>query len=205
MYSKKWLNKSEGSTFIKRINIRALFSFGVGVGIFVVLNFIYNYIRYDTIWDVSDYYRPGILDEPIFQKGKFDITYIPRHLKVIFGGLPIFLSEPPYIKPHGWGLSIFITTPAFIYSIFANLKDKLTLACWAAIIPVALLTFSHGGTGWWAFGYRHAVDYYPFLLILTVKGMGDNIRWHHKFLISLSILVNLWGVIWFNKIGLLGN
>ncbi len=205
MYSKKWLNKSEGSTFIKRINIRALISFGVGVGIFVVLNFIYNYIRYDTIWDVSDYYRPGILDESIFQKGKFDITYIPRHLKVIFGGLPIFLSEPPYIKPHGWGLSIFITTPAFIYSIFANLKDKLTLACWAAIIPVALLTFSHGGTGWWAFGYRHAVDYYPFLLILTVKGMGDNIRWHHKFLISLSILVNLWGVIWFNKIGLLGN
>jgi len=202
MNSTKWLNKSEGLTFIKRINISALISFGVGVGIFVVLNFIYNYIRYETIWDVSDYYRPGLLDEPIFQKGKFDISYIPRHLKVIFKGVPTFLSEPPYIKPHGWGLSIFITTPAFIYSIFANLKDKLTIACWSAIIPVALLTFSHGGTGWWAFGYRHAVDYYPFLLILAVKGMGNNIRWHHKLLISLSVLVNLWGVIWFNKIGL---
>ncbi len=203
MYSRKWMNKAEGLTFIKRINFKVLFSFGTGVGIFIVLNFIYNYIRYDTILDVSDYYRPGILDEPIFQKGKFDISYIPRHLKVLFTGVPIFLSEPPYIKPHGWGLSIFITTPAFIYSLFANLKNRLTLACWSAIIPVALITFCHGGTGSWAFGYRHALDYYPFLLILTVKAMGEEIKWHHKALILLSILVNLWGVIWFNKIGLL--
>lgn len=203
MYSNHWIKKAEGIRLVKRIDIKVLFSFGMGFGIFILLNFIYNYIRYDTILDVSDYYRPGIFDEPIFQKGKFDVSYIPRHLKVIFGGLPDFLSEPPYIRPNGFGLSILITTPAFIYSLFANLRDKLTLACWSAIIPVALITFCHGGTGYWAFGYRHALDYYPFLLILTVKGMGDNIKWHHKFLIALSILANLWGVIWFNKIGLI--
>ncbi len=203
MNSNKWINQSEGLSFVRRINIRVLFSFGVGVGIFVLLNFIYNYIRYETILDVSDYYRPGILDEPIFQKGKFDISYISRHLKVLFTALPDFMSEPPFVRPHGFGLSILITTPAFIYAVFASLRDKLTLACWSAIIPVAFVTFCHGGTGYWAFGYRHALDYYPFLLILVVKAMGDNIKWHHKLLIILSIMVNLWGIIWFNKIGLI--
>ena len=105
------------------------------------------------------------------------------------------------------GMSILITTPAFIYSVFAGIKKKITLACWVGIIPIALILFLHGGVGWQQFGYRFALDFYPYLLILTALGISRDLKadsdleWHHKTLIIASVLVNLWGVIWINKLG----
>jgi len=92
-----------------------------------------------------------------------------------------------------------MTTPAFIFAIKSP-RDKITLACWSAIIPIALLIMSHGGTGFSQFGYRYAMDFYPFLLILTARGIGINLRWHHRLLIGISIVVNLLGVLWINKL-----
>jgi hypothetical protein len=48
------------------------------------------------------------------------------------------------------------------------------------------------------------MDFYPFLFLLTVKGIGDEIRWDHKVLIVAGILINLWGVLWINKFGWVG-
>ena len=100
------------------------------------------------------------------------------------------------------GLSFFITTPAFIFAFAAGVKSRLALACWLAILPTALLIFTKSGTGWTQFGYRYALDFYPFLLLLTFKGMPDRLRWYHKLLIVLGILVNLWGVLFLNKLEL---
>ena len=200
MFSDEWLSGSGDST-LKRLKFKPLLHLGFGVGIFIALNFLYNFLRFGTLLDGGYYLFPGILQEPWYQKGIFDITYIPRHLKVIFAGFPIFLSNPPYVMPSWWGMAIWITTPAFIYALLAGVRNRLAFACWSAIIPIALLDFSHGGTGWIQFGYRYAVDFYPFLLLLTVKGIGDRIRWHQMVLISLGVIVNLWGVLWINKFG----
>jgi len=97
------------------------------------------------------------------------------------------------------GLSVLVTTPAFIYSIFAGIRNRLAFACWSAIIPIALLIFTKAGTGWTQFGYRYAMDFYPFLILLTLRGIGSTLRWHHKLLICLGILTNTWGVLWINK------
>jgi hypothetical protein len=204
MFSDKWLKKSEETNILKRINLKPLFYLGLGVVIFVALNFLYNFLRFGTPLDISYYLKPGIFKEPIYQKGLFDITYISRHLKVIFAGLPIFLPKFPYVMPSWAGMSIWITTPAFVYALFASIRNRLVLACWSAIIPISLLDFMHGGTGWSQFGYRYAVDFYPFLFLLTLKDIGDNIRWHHKMLICIGVLVNLWGVLWINKFGWVG-
>jgi len=75
-------------------------------------------------------------------------------------------------------------------------RDKLVIACWSAIIPVAVLMFSFAATGWAHFGYRYALDFYPFLFLLTIRSMGGDPKWHHKLLILLSVAVNLWGVLW---------
>jgi len=37
--------------------------------------------------------------------------------------------------------------------------------------------------------------------VLTVKGMGERIKWHHKVLIIFTVLVNMKGVIGVNKFG----
>ncbi len=75
-------------------------------------------------------------------------------------------------------------------------KDKFVLACWAAIIPTALMLFTFAGVGFVQFGYRFQLDFMPFLFLLTAYAMGPDLRWHHKLMIVLSVLLNLWGVLW---------
>jgi hypothetical protein len=177
--------------------------FFIGIGIFVFLDFIYNYLRFGTIFDVGYYLQPGVMQESICKNGYFRLDYIPEHLSIFFLKGPIFVKQFPYIEPSWAGMAIWITTPTFIYALKSPI-DKLTLYCWLAIIPIAMVVMSHCGTGYSQFGYRYGFDFYPFLLILTTRGIGNNIRWHHKILIVTSILVNLLGVIWINKFGWVG-
>lgn len=203
-YSNIWINQSLSTSIIYRIKIKPVLYLCLGVMIFVLLNVTYNYLRFDTILDVSYYLMQNVFEEPWYQKGYFDITYIPRHLKVLFWGFPKIISEPPYVTPSWHGMAIWITTPAFIYAFFAGIRNRLAIGCWISIALIALLDFMHGTWGFTQFGYRYAVDFYPFLFLLTVKGIGANIKWHHKLLISLGIIVNLWGVLWIHKFGWVG-
>jgi hypothetical protein len=206
MLSDQWINRDPNAGLLKKINIRPLIMLGLGVGIFVILNFIYNYIRFDTIANVA--YTMQAMEEPWFYpKGLFHISYILKHLYVFFLKPPLFSWDAPYVIPSLEGMSILITTPAVIYAAFAGIRNKTALACWSAIIPVAMVSFTHGGYGWIQFGYRFAVDFYPFLLVLITMGMNSllkensDLRWHQKLLIILSILVNTWGILWINKFG----
>ena len=189
----RWYKPFNLKNILKTVNIRFLFFLGIGIGFFVALNALYNFTRFSTPFDISYYLIPGIFEEPMYDKGIFDITYIPRHLKVIILNLPKFINEFPYIIPHWDGLAIWITTPAFIYAFRAGIKNKLVAGCWISIILIALVNFSHGTWGFSQFGYRFAVDFYPFLFLLTLRGIGDEIKWHHKVLILIGIIVNLGG------------
>ena len=197
MLSHKWILDSKELPFLNRLNIKPLIKLCFGLGIFVIINFAYNYVRFGNPFDVA-YSMLNISQEPWY-KALFSLSYIPQHLSVLIFKTPSFVSDPPYLVPSMSGMSIFLTTPAFLYAFFSGIRNRVALACWLAIIPVAFLIFIKGGTGFTMFGYRYAMDFYPFLLILTAMGIGDRIRWHHKLLISLSILVNLWGVICINK------
>ena len=197
MLSHKWILDSKELPFLNRLNIKPLIKLCFGLGIFVIINFAYNYVRFGNPFDVA-YSMLNISQEPWY-KALFSLSYIPQHLSVLIFKTPSLVSDPPYLVPSLSGMSIFLTTPAFLYAFFAGIRNRVALACWLAIIPVAFLIFIKGGTGFTMFGYRYAMDFYPFLLILTAMGIGDRIRWHHKLLISLSILVNLWGVICINK------
>jgi hypothetical protein len=96
------------------------------------------------------------------------------------------------------GLAIWITTPAFLFALKAKTKDAVTWSSWAAIFAIAFVIFTRGVSGW-GWGYRYAVDFYPFLYVLAVRGMGDRFRWYHKLLIIFGIAINLWGVVAMNK------
>jgi hypothetical protein len=270
MFSEQWLPETGEKSLIRRINLKPLLQLAAGVGILVLLGSIHNYVRFDTplhasyyywhIWDDPTHTQPGAL----FENGLFDITYIPRHIPVIFEKLPYIQSAPPYIFPSWSGAAFWTTTPAFLYALFAGVKsryvriggalaivitltiftllpaigagptsqpslgwaqfsvpyhlnllpfffliayglfvgvrNKLVLACWLAIIPIALVHFTVGVTGWPQFGYRYVLDYAPFLFLLTWLGIGDKLRWHHMVLITVSIALNLAGVLWINKL-----
>lgn len=207
-----------GASYLSRVHTILVFPFFVfmnkknylkrGVGIiagiipFIIFNGFYNFARFGVVWDKGYTLIPGVLNEPWYQKGIFNLSYIPKHLKIIFLKMPIFSKNAPFIKPSWEGLSIFITTPAFCYSLLAPIGKKIIKLSWVAIISIAIVIFSHGSTGFTQFGYRFAVDFYPFLfliLIFSLKKTG--VTWHHWALLVFSIAVNLWGVIFINKFG----
>ena len=182
--------------------IKNITKFALGILPLVLINFSYNFIRFGTIFDKGYLLIPGVLDEIWYQKGLFNLSYIPAHLKVIFASFPIIKKEFPFIIPSWAGLSIWITTPAFLYSFFSDIKEKVVQISWFVIALISLVIFSHGTTGFAQFGYRFAVDFYPFLIFLTIKGVAKGkLQKHHWILLIISILVNFWGVIWINKFG----
>jgi hypothetical protein len=206
MLSKRWLrNEPATSSIMRRVQFRSLGAFAGGVGVFVAANLLYNYLRFGTPRDIA-YWIQARREPDLYPAGLFDLSYIPKHLYVFFLKTPVLTDHPPYVVPSMAGLSILITTPAFLYCIRAG-ANRLAIACWSAIVPIVLLDFIHGGTGWVQFGYRFGMDFYPFLLVLTALGMrsglgkaGELTRWQ-RLLIVISVLVNLWGVLWINKFG----
>lgn len=208
-----------GAAFLSRIEVSLLFpvflcfiwdrnwfknylKLALGFLPFALFNFSYNFMRFGVIWDKAYILIPGLLQEPWYQNGVLNISNIPNHLKIIFSSLPLVGNSPPYIKPSWAGLAIWITTPAFFYAFFANIKEKVVKFSWLSILLVSLFIFSHGTTGFTQFGYRFAVDFYPILLFLTIKGVArTGLKWHHWLLLFVSVLVNTWGVLWINKFG----
>lgn len=170
---------------------------------FLLFNFLYNYLRFGVIWDKAYQLIPGVSTEPWFQNGLINPINIGAHLKIILFNLPKISKTYPYIQPTWYGLAIWITTPAFVYALFSKFKEKAVKYSWFSILLISLLIFSHGSTGFTQFGYRFAVDFYPFLLFLTIKSViNTGLKWHHWLLLCLSLLTNLWGVVW-NKLGLI--
>ena len=65
----EWLKKSNNPSSL-RINFIPLLKLGLGVGIFVILNFAYNYLRFGTPFDIA--YSIQAKAEPwLYPKGLF--------------------------------------------------------------------------------------------------------------------------------------
>ncbi len=195
----KWVKRDQNKNPIKWIQFSPIARFASGIAIFILLNFIYNYARFGSIFDISY----TLMNEAQgLQHGLLNFKHIPKHLEIIFTGLPYFSDTFPYVKPHWWGIAIWFTTPAFIYALFGWKKTKIFISSWLATMAIAIILFSWAFTGYAHFGYRYAIDFYTFLFLLTAAGMGENPAWHAKILIGLSVLVNLWGVVWVYRIGI---
>jgi len=177
-----------------------LIFFLLTLGIFIGSDAIYNLARFGVPWNKGYLLIPGVATEPWYAFGVENPAYIGRNLAVVFLSLPKVVDKFPFLIPSWAGLAIWITTPAFIFSLFAKIKNKENIFTWLAVAAVALTVFMHGETGYAQFGYRFAVDFYPFLILLTIKGVSrTGLKWYHWLFLVISIFVNAWGVILINK------
>ncbi len=177
----------------KKINFRNLFFLGLGVLPAIVFNALYNFVRYGTFSDKSYVLLP-VFNEPWYKYGLVSVRYIPTHLKEIFTALPVIVNHPPFVIPSLFAMAIWIITPAYLFIIFAKFRSKLVLASLLSLIAVAVPSLMHGGNGFTQFGYRHTLDYFPFILLLVGSGFRDKVSWWMIVLIILSIIINFWGV-----------
>lgn len=186
--------------------ISSLIYFAIPLGLFIWFDLFYNFSRYGTIFNKGYFLIPGTASEPWFSKGIMHPSYIIEDIKVAFLAMPRFIPEFPYIRPSWGGMAIWLTTPAFIYAFWASFKKQIVRLFWLCIVIVFTIVGLHGGTGFAQFGYRFAVDFYPFLTYLTISGVANQNgpKWHHYLLLTFGILVNLWGVLWINKFNWVG-
>jgi len=203
---------------LDRDTIYRMGSFCAGLVPFVVIWFAYNVARFDGLFDtgystVADGYRNGGIaysfylvdfpDAPRFHL--FDIRSIPVHLYTIFLMPPQFVPGWDIFRPSPYGMSVLLTSPAFIYAGFVKSKSWLKPGLWIAIAFVAFPLLLHYSQGWVQFGYRFLLDFAPFLLILTALGFDDNdspgARRLQVALVAVAIVAGFWGRHWANQLG----
>ena len=107
------------------------------------------------------------------------------------------------------GMSIFLTTPAFLLIFRAKLRDDLVIPAWAGTICVLIPLWMYHTTGWVQFGYRYTTDFIVFLFVLLSRGMA-RIANLEKVLIGISAIMGAiglylmyymtFGLVWFDMV-----
>jgi hypothetical protein len=123
----------------------------------------------------------------------------------------LFDTDCPLALPRDIGMSVLLTSPAYLLMIPALRRygrSRLVTGAALAVLLVVLLDLMHFSQGWVQFGYRFSNDAVPFALPLVALGlerMADGRRrWTMPVamtLIAVSIAVNAWGVVWATHLG----
>jgi hypothetical protein len=185
-----WL--AQGSRWwLPRLRLGWLVAFAVPIAAVLALNAGYNWVRFGVFGNQAyELLLPGAAG---FGDKLLDPSRWYSHVYMLFKQPPVYEREYPWVIPAISGLSIWYTTPAFIYSLRAPL-DRLTAACWIGILLFCSVLFQFGGTGMSQLGYRFAMDFYPLLTVLTIRGMDPPIRRWHMVLILAGVVFNAWGI-----------
>jgi hypothetical protein len=172
--------------------------FAIGLAVPVAAYALYNLARWGTPVDMGYVLIPGVLQDPIYaEHGILSLFYLPRHLYAIFLRSFDLRAEFPWFRPSWWGLSLFLTTPLYLWLAHAPWRDpRVRWACLGiglALIPIV----THGNVGITQWGYRFSLDVQvPLFAVLALVFAGRTRRdWRPIAAGTLAILVNLYGVV----------
>jgi len=174
----------------------------------------YPSLGYHDDWGIEDpRYLPqnvgiALLSPPVL----FPDT-VPRAL----GGEPLctdpdakrglFDETCPLLLPPDTGMSLFLTSPAYLLAIPALRllygRSRLVTGAALAVLVIAVFDLMHFSQGWVQFGWRFSNDFVPFALPLVALGIE---RLRHRpvvvaAFVAASVAVNLWGVMWGTMLG----
>ncbi len=161
----------------------------------------YNDARFEDPFDFgyTSQNVDSFLEDDLETFGQFNLYFVPRNAKALLWATPELNAEGELegFWPNRQGMSIFLTTPAFLFLLWQGRRDWLYAGALLslALILVPLLTYYN--TGWWQFGYRFSLDFMMILMLLLATTAGAKLSWLFKSLVVLSILVNFWGMVWF--------
>jgi hypothetical protein len=153
-----------------------------------------------------------------------DIRYIPQNLQIMLLNQPWWFASAnangqalctagqarglfdltcPLAIPNTLGMSILLTSPAYLFAIAAwrplrHLRiDRATIGATLAVVAIATVNLMHFSQGWVQFGYRFSNDFVPFALVLVALG-ASRFRWLWPFvlLVAASVAINFWGTTW---------
>jgi hypothetical protein len=183
-----------------------------------------------------------------------DLRYLPQNAAIMFLNTPVWyptevpsaldLGRPlctdpaavrgifdpdcPLVLPKDTGMSILLTSPAYLLGLGAIRwgfgRSRLVTGAALAVLIIALVNLMHFSQGWVQFGYRFSLDFAPWAILIVAIGLeriaagtdpttarpGMTIRRQvvggalvavAAVLVLVSILVNFWGVVWGDALG----
>lgn len=161
----------------------------------------YNFARFHSIFDFGYIHIPEVRDEPWYQHGLFSIHAIPWNIyTMLFQGFES-IDYFPYIRPNGFGCSIFLASP-FLCLLFRH-GGRYKVAAWLAIALLTLVLWLHGNPGSWQFSYRYAMILLPWMFLLLTGNGPANISVPEISLFAVSVAINaiaMWQFLWTNQI-----
>ena len=182
-----------------RIDLGRLVELGApwvaGIAVPVIAYLIYDRLRFGSPFENGYALIPGLLQEEQYKHGFFSVYNIPRQLYAMFLSMPVQVENFPWVKsrPLG-GLSIVLTSPIFLWAIKARRPDWFGVGTWASVALILIPVLTHADPGGAQFGYRYGQDIYPFLFLLTVRGLGGRIGFEAWLAIVAGFVVNAWGM-----------
>jgi hypothetical protein len=130
-------------------------------------------------------------------QGLFSIVHVPTNLALFIGGGYTVRDAFPWLVPSVDGHSILLTTPALLIAVGAGLRERVNQVMWSAAILAAIPVFLYyGGGGADTYGYRYAMDFVPFLLVLVAIALRDRFGNLERVLIGLSLAFVCYGFVW---------
>ena len=200
--------------------LRRAVSAGLGAALPILALVAYNVITtghvfhpaYEYLYQQEAYGYPDLGYNPAWSIE--DIRYIPHNLALMLAGAPdvmpdcppgdvrsLFSATCPIIVPRTVGMSVLLTSPAYLLAIPALLRmrrSRLIAGAAVAVAAIAAANLMHFSQGWVQFGYRFSNDFAPFALVLVGLGMirFGQVRGWVGVLVGASILINAWGVAW---------
>ena len=174
---------------------------GLALGVLPSFAFFfgYNIARFGTPFESG--YALATLPPFLAERralGLFSVAHIPMNLDYFLLHLPRVTPTPPFFRPDGLGMSVFITSPGLLYAVRADWRDQRTRLLGAAALFVLMPTLLYYGGGWLQYGYRYFLDSVPF--VIAICGLAAARRgpiglgW--LALVAFGVVVMALGVYW---------
>ncbi len=182
--------------------IEGWIGFAFGVLPFIAFFLWYNQVRFGS--PLESGYALATLPPwlaAVRAEGLFSISHLGMNLDYLFTHLPTPIPNPPFFRPDGLGLSIFLTSPGLLRAIRAPWRDpnQGPLAVGLAITALAVLVpnLLYYGGGWLQFGYRYALDSIPFVIALAAMPTARHgFGWPWRLLTMFGVIVGVASVYW---------
>ena len=166
-----------------------------------LLTAAYNFARFHSIFDFGYLHIPEVAQEPWYKHGLFSIHAIPWNIyTMLFQGFES-IDYFPYIRPNGFGCSIFLASP-FLCLLFRQ-GGRYKVVAWVAIALLTLVLWLHGNPGSWQFSYRYAMILIPWMFLLLTGNGLTKISVPEVSLFTVSVAINAtatWQFLWTDQV-----
>jgi hypothetical protein len=185
--------------------IRSFIALCVPFVISMILLGLYNFARFGDVFE-QGYALQTLLMPDLFRSREYGLlspVFLPANVYYAFVSLPIpvlrdqlaSVFQLPFLRPSSWGMSIFATSPYLLTLFFSRFRERVSRFLLLTCCSIAAPIFLYYGIGYWQFGYRYALDFFPFLFLLFLieyRRKHDTLTRGMKWVIVLSGLANLY-------------